>query len=173
MHLARFTPFLILLPLPLLKQVALFCFHTSVWGILNILTLLYPLHSPSPHTNTHSQTRPIHIPVHHVFICIVIVQGGFMSTWIYCTLTRLTHFLTLSFPIPYHPIIQQLSVCFTVPSSHTDAVYFNIIDSLSFSFPLTLPHSPPNSPTITSMSHVYSYISISKESISSKLKALY
>jgi hypothetical protein len=44
------------------------------------------------------------------------------------------------FPSPLPLINQQLSVCFVMPSSNTDEMYFDIIHSLSSSFPfLSLP----------------------------------
>jgi hypothetical protein len=47
-------------------------------------------------------------------------------------------------PYPFHstPIIQQLLVCFIMPSSYTNAMCFDIIHSLLFSFPLPPPASP-------------------------------
>jgi hypothetical protein len=50
------------------------------------------------------------------------------------------------------PITQQLSVHFVILSSHTDAVWFNIIYFLSFSFPL-LPYQSPLRQT-----HYYSHV---------------
>jgi hypothetical protein len=46
-------------------------------------------------------------------------------------------------PFPQPLINQQLSVCFVMPSSYVDKMYFNIIHSVSFPFSLLpLPRSP-------------------------------
>jgi hypothetical protein len=77
------------------------------------------------------------------FKYILIAQGDFtlvFHTCIYRTLIRLTPSITFSLS-HCSPIIQQLSMHFVIPSSYTDAMYFNIIHSLSFSFPLPSPHS--------------------------------
>jgi hypothetical protein len=61
---------------------------------------------------------------------------------IYCTLIRLTPFITYFYLLPYSPSIQGLSVHFIMLSSCTDAVDFNITHSLPLIFP-PLPHSSP------------------------------
>jgi hypothetical protein len=45
-----------------------------------------------------------------------------------------TFYCSLFLYLPYPTIIQQLSVHFIMPSSYGDAMYFDIIYSLSFSF---------------------------------------
>jgi hypothetical protein len=77
-----------------------------------------------------------------------------ISPGIYCTLITLSPFIILPYPCPR---IQQLSVCFIAPSSYTDAMYFDIIHSLPFSFPFPPPPSPFKQPLLLTCS-LYMYI---------------
>jgi hypothetical protein len=69
-------------------------------------------------------------------------------------------------PLLPAPIIPQHSVCFLMPSSYiassyTDAIYFDVIYSLSFSFPVLPLHVPSNSTTVTDMfSYMYVYMTM-------------
>jgi hypothetical protein len=55
---------------------------------------------------------------------------------------QITPSITLPYLFSSIPIIQQISVCFVTPFSYTDAMYFDIIHSLPFSFPFPLPLMP-------------------------------
>jgi hypothetical protein len=50
--------------------------------------------------------------------------------------------ISLPYPSPPSRFVQHLSVCFFVPCSYKDVIYFNIIHPLSFSFPFSLPPLP-------------------------------
>jgi hypothetical protein len=45
-------------------------------------------------------------------------------------------------PFTSHPILQQLSVHILVSSPFTDAMFYDIVDALSFSLPFPLPQVP-------------------------------
>jgi hypothetical protein len=123
-------------------------FHCSIF------IQVYKVHQPySPSFNfsshhlpirTHTVTGPVYIPVLHF--------------WNLCTF-----FQEVSPPLfSSSPIIEQFSGCFVMPSSYTDAIYFNIIHSLSFSFPLPpLPNPLKKSYYWKCIMHIYIYIYIS------------
>jgi hypothetical protein len=60
--------------------------------------------------------------------------------------------LLLSLTLPSHPpIIQQLSVHIVIFTTCTDIMHFDIVDTLSFSFPFP---APLNSSTITNIFYI-------------------
>jgi hypothetical protein len=59
--------------------------------------------------------------------------------WYFAHVYIILYSVSYSFFIALLPIIQQLTVYFVKLSSYSDAVYFNIIHSLSLSFPLLPP----------------------------------
>jgi hypothetical protein len=85
-------------PTPLLRTISigfLVLFSYIYTKYLTIITLLHPLHLPSPPLN-----RPCFTFLFFIFKCILIVQRGFalvFHTCIYCTLLRLTPLYYLLF----------------------------------------------------------------------------
>jgi hypothetical protein len=63
-----------------------------------------------------------------------------------CTEIRLTIFIILSYIFSPTPSIQQLALCFIMPSSYTDTKYFDTIHSVSFSFSLPTSSTPIKQP---------------------------
>jgi hypothetical protein len=105
---------------------------------------IYPLCLPFPSHWYPPWDRTCFTFLSVVFKYMLIIQGSFpmvSQACIYRMLIRLAPLLTLLLS-PWCPIIQQLSVCFVIPSSYTDTMYFFILFTLSFSFIFPLPPSP-------------------------------
>jgi hypothetical protein len=118
-----------------------------------MFTLLYLLCSPilppqSPLTGLVLSSSPTW------FKQLFIDQRGFA-----CKYIVLQSIKTPLLPFPFPCIVQQLSVCFIIPSSYTDAMYFNIIHSFILFF-LSLSLVSSNCPTIGNMFSVYVYMII-------------
>jgi hypothetical protein len=76
-----FIPFIILFPLPLLKwlwQVSMFHIHTCIESTSTILTLPYPLCSPSPSWCYPPLSMTALHSCSSLFKCLLIVQWAFV-----------------------------------------------------------------------------------------------
>jgi hypothetical protein len=127
------------------------------------LLSLTPFFLPLP-TGIHSCTGPV-LPFYPSFFfkSILIFSQRFCLCTSHMCILYFYQFnpllLTLSLS-PCSSIIQQLTVHYVILSSYTDAMCFNIVHSLSFSFPLL----PPLRQTgyliilsLTSPLHIYEY----------------
>jgi hypothetical protein len=96
-----------------------------------------------------------------IFNCILIVQWGLILAFHTCRYhTLISYPLYYLLFLYYYSTIQQPSVNFVMATSYTDAMHFNLIHSLSFSFPPCLPVVSSDRPTATimfsfSLSHIY------------------
>jgi hypothetical protein len=96
-----------------------------------------------PSTNCPEQDL-FYIPVLH-FVGVYSLFEGVLPLHFTCDVScfdQINLLYSSSFPFPPSPITQQLPVPFVRPSSYTDAMYFNISYSRSFSFLLSSPPSP-------------------------------
>jgi hypothetical protein len=145
--LIRFTPpSFFLIPCPL-SQNHFSKFHCSIFiyeckihpPYLPSLFILPFLLVPIPRQD------PFYLPILHFFKCILTIQGGIALVFQMCLsnfnqINLLYYFLFFYFPVPL--LFKNLQ-CIVILSSYTDTLHFNIIYSLSFSFPLLpLPYSP-------------------------------
>jgi hypothetical protein len=103
------------------------------------LTFTFPLLPP---TGAYFWTRPVlHSRPSFFFFVNVNCSKEFCLGILYTHMSYFNQINPFFLFLIQHPIIQQLSICFIVSSSNTDAVYFDIIHSLSYFSLLLLPVS--------------------------------
>jgi hypothetical protein len=128
-------PSVFLIPMPPLKTILT---DLIIWVLYKYINHIHPLHLPFPLLLTGPNgtcftflsfiffSMYSHYPkaFHHNF-----------HPWISYILMRLTPFVSPPYPFPLHPIIQQLSVHFVMPSSYMEEMCFDIIHYHSFFSP--------------------------------------